>query len=224
LVSGVALAAAGSIVLARLTSAQGHRRVEIAPALGGFASFGGVPMPYLQACVTGRSCELASFKEARTVAVGGRVTAWIGNRVAIEGAGWYGPGHVADATHYDTTSYPGGTNNEGGHGGTFLATVRAVANVAPGPTASVLVMAGPAISHRFGVGWALWKNPTSGGGAFGIGLDIHPSHGLGMRAAIEDYVYTFDSPDPRFISSESHHDFVFSLSIGPTFGQRRARR
>jgi hypothetical protein len=210
-------------VVAQPASAQAHRRLEIAPALGVYVPSGGVPLPVQLGCprVEFIPCEFPSFKEARTVAIGGRVTAWLGTRTAIEGSVLYGSSRVTDLTRY-TGPDPW---QLGAQGNVVLTSLRAVLNVAPRiPAMSVLLMAGPAVIHRFGDGWSeWWKGPTSLGGAVGIGFDIHPGHGLGFRAAIEDYIYSFDSLHPSAYSSEFHHDFVFSLSMGPSFFGQRGR-
>jgi hypothetical protein len=220
LINIVALASAAAIPLAHPTSAQTHRRLEIAPAVGGYMPYGGVPLMLQYSCLTGHPCpEVPSFEEARTVAVGGRVTVWLGHRWAIEGTGWYGSSHVTDVTQY-TTEYV----VYGGEGKIVLASLRPVVKVAAVQRMSILLMAGPAVSLRFDDGWAQWKKPTSGGGAVGVALDFHPRPGLGFRASIEDYVYAFESTIRPDLPSKFHHDFVFSLSMGPSFVGRSGKR
>ena len=218
-VRGVALATVGGIVLACPVSGQQHRRIEIAPALGAFLPFGAVPVPEFLGCPA--YCQAPSLRETRTVALGGRVTAWLGKRAAIEGSIFYGPSGVADGTHYTSSPDPG----YGAQGKVVLTSLRALLSVAaPVPTMSVLLMAGPAVIHQFGGGWPDWNSPTSFGGMLGVGLDVHRVHTLPLRAAIEDYVYSWESPMGAYYGSHSHHDVVFSLSAGPSFFGQRGER
>jgi hypothetical protein len=210
LVVGVAIVTA-AIFFTQRANAQEHGRLEIAPALGAYAPFGGVPFPVGNlGCPA--FCELASFRESPAVAVGGRIGVWPIKRLAIEGSAWLAFSHLSD-----TAQYTGAHLTFGGASYLLLTSLRGVLKVAtPAPTVSVLVMAGPAVVHRAGHAWSDWEAPTSLGGAFGLGVDIRPGHGATFRATIEDYVYTFESK--TYFPSESRHDVVVSLSI--LFGRR----
>ena len=53
------------------------------------------------------------------------------------------------------------------------------------------------------------SDETSIGGTVGISLDVHPGSGVSFRVGIEDYVYS---------TTQTHHDFVLSFSIGADAG------
>jgi hypothetical protein len=231
-VNGVALTTVAAIALTHPTSAQARRRVEIAPAVGAFVPSGGVPIPWDPGCPD--YCTSPSLSETRTVAVGGRVTAWLGKHGAVEASIFYGPSGVADLSDY-TGQRPNTYSEFQVKGNVVLTSLRAVLNVAaPVPTASVLLMAGPAVIHQFGGGWPDWNSPTWYGGVVGIGLDVHRGHALLFRAAIEDYVYRFDNRvvGPSLLvnihdyytyswNAHMHSDFVVSLSTGLSLSRTR---
>ena len=233
-VNRVALAAAAMILLACPIRAQGHRKVEIALALGAYVPGGSLADLFadLFACGYPKSitttCEIPHLKQDRAVAVGGRVTAWLGKRGAIEGSFWYAPSGLTDTTRY-TPSSPQGSGG-GENDNVVVISLRAVVTVvAPVRAMSVFLMGGPAVVRRAGAAWAYTSKTTSKGGMLGVGLDIHPGHGLAFRAAIENYLYKIYKLDsgyaPGAMPSTFHHDFVFSLSMGPSLlGQRGERR
>ena len=232
----LALAAAAAIALAHPTRAQAQLKLEIAPALGAYAPGGSLAdlfvdlfaCGYPKSIPTPTTCEIPHLKQDGAVAVGGRVTAWLGKRGAIEGSFWYAPSGLTDTTRY-TPSSPQGSGG-GENDNVVVISLRAVVNVvAPVRAMSVFLMGGPAVVRRAGAAWAYTSKTTSKGGVLGVGLDIHPGHGLAFRAAIENYLYKLYKLDsgyaPGAMPSTFHHDFVFSLSMGPSLlGQRGERR
>jgi hypothetical protein len=215
LVDGVALATAAAIALAHPTSAQAHRRVEVAPAVGAYLPTGNLQLgTAFRICVPDPSnpdnCLPFSMRAKQAVAVGSRVTAWLSNRGAIEGSFWYSPSRVVSGY------IPVGSSEQAG---SFVAAaLRFVLSLAPhAPAMSALVMGGPAMVHR---SLAPGNGTTSFGGALGFALDMRPKRHLGVRAQIEDYLY---SPHAQYGPREMRQDFVLSLSISP-FGQRGERQ
>lgn len=203
------VAAAAVTVIIHPTSAQSHPRLEIAPALGGYIPAGAVEIAF--ECVTD-PCVGPVLQQDRAVALGGRVTAWLGTRGGIEGAFWYSPSGVVDRAQY-ATIVPDGF---GGNGTVILGSLRAVVSVtAPARTMSLLLMGGPALVHRAGQAWSYGSNNTSFAGTFGIGLNIHRGHGVSSRAAIEGYLYELRPLAPYWGRSTLHDDLVFSLSLAP---------
>jgi hypothetical protein len=214
------LATAAAIAIAHQASAQAHRRLEIAAALGTY-----VPMNQLPVGPGNMFAETAiclghdplglcppgpSLQQKQALAIGGRVTSWLSRRSAIEGTFWYSPSGV-------TQTYRSA-------GKIVIADVRFVLSLAPqASTMSVLLLGGPAVIQRFGDAYVDVKGTTSPGGAIGIGLDIHPGHGYSFRAEIGDYLYSVQfasGPGPGGLVGQrkSQHDVVFSLSMSP-FGQ-----
>jgi len=220
MVNGVAFTTAGAIALAHPTNAQAQRRLEIAPVLGAYMPTRHLPQlgDYEYGCaVPGGAppCPAPDFKQTRAVAVGGRVTAWLSNRGAIEGSLWYSPSGVTGWLGYEAAA------------NIVVADLRVVLSLAPpAPTTSVLLMAGPAVIHRSGDAYADVRGTTSPGGALGVGLNIHPGRHFGLRAQIDDYLYRVkfaSGTGPGVSAWKFQHDFVFSLSISP-FGRRGERR
>ena len=225
LINGVALATAAAIALAHPTSAQARRGVEIAPAVGAYLPTGDLPLGAdTGICVpdpskpdTPDNCLPFSMRAKQAVAVGGRVTAWLSNRGAIEGSFWYSPSGVVGGY--------GGYVDSVERAGNFVAgALRFVLNLAPhAPAMSALVMGGPAMAYR---SHSSYYGTTSFGGALGFALDMHPKRHLGVRAQIEDYLYGVHArysvfPD-TFGPRKMRQDFVMSLSISP-FDQRKER-
>lgn len=168
-----------------------------------------------------------SYQQTGGLAVGGRVTAWLSNRAAIEGSFWFAPSHVTDVTPY-ADGYMG--TDVAGH---IVATdVRLVLSLIPQTReVSVLLMGGPAVIHRSGVlqnsSEFYSMSKTVFGGVVGFGLDIHPGRGFAIRTALEDYLYSFTFNNDRSPIDRVwfHHDFVLSLSIGSNlFGRHGQRR
>lgn len=210
-------------VVAQPASAQAHRRLEFAPALGVYTPARHLTLPTLligcpkidpDPC-SGSYVPPPPPTQNRVAAVGGRVTAWFGNRGGIEGGVWYAPSGVTDQTF-------------GGSGNVVTATLRVVGRlVSRGDRMSVLLMGGPALIHRFGDAYAELIGATTPGGMLGIGLDVHPGRRFGFRATIEDYMYSlrlrYYLPAGFYSVSNFQHDVVLSLSMSP-FGQRGERR
>ena len=211
------LATAAAIALAHPASAQARRKVEIAPALGAYAPTGRLPIfrGTTHVCYgdANGGCRPNVLSAKATVAVGGRVTAWLSNRAAIEGSFWYAPSGVTGFVQGDVD----------GAGSIVMADLRLVLNLVPHAPMSALLMAGPAVIQRF----SDFGKPTAVGGAVGIALDVHPMRSgwmkslpgggrFGFRPAIEDHLYA--------LGGKFQQDFVFSLSIGLGQGQRGERQ
>jgi hypothetical protein len=137
-----------------------------------------------------------------TVAVGGRVTAWLSNGAAIEGSLWYAASGVTGFVQGDVD----------GAGSVVMADLRLVLNLVPHAPMSALLMAGPAVIQRF----SDFGKPAAVGGALGIALDVHPMRRFGFRPAIEDHLYA--------LAGKFQQDFLLSLSIGLGHGQRGERQ
>lgn len=202
------LTAAAAIFLAHPTSAQAHRRLELAVTLGAYVPTRHLPIgPWSDfssiACID--VCETPTERQRRATALGGRVTAWLGTRGAIEGSFWYAPSGV--------------TGWERVRGNIDLASVHLVLSLAPrAPTVSPLLLAGPAVIHRSGDAYTDVRGTTSPGGALGMGVGIHPGRRVACRVQVEDYLYRvkFASRTVPGVSEwEFQHDFVFSLSVSP---------
>jgi len=190
------LATVAAIAFAHPPSAQAQFRLEVGGALGAYLPAGRLPLRYYSAdicietpedpeCLTGSRSRSGGPNAQRTFAVGGRWTAWLGKRGAIEGAFWYSP------------SDPGTV---------VMGSMRAVVSLAPqARTMSVILMGGPALIHRSGFVTGLLEDPTAFGGVLGIGLDMHPGHSVGVRAQIDDHLYRV---------GRLQQDFVVSFSVG----------
>jgi hypothetical protein len=203
LVKGVALGTAGAIALAHPPSAQAQLRFEVAPALGAYVPTRQLPLgphPYVCVLDANDQCRQLFVNAKRAVAVGGRVTTWLGSHGAIEGSFWYSPSSASGFYFVDfETSGP-----------IVMAGLRVVLSLAPhAPFMSTLLMGGPAVIHNS------YKETTSSGGMLGIALDVHPGRRFSVRPAIEGYRYA--------LSGALQQDFVFSLSVSP-FGRRGERR
>lgn len=215
--SGGALVAAASITVAPPASAQG-RRFEIAPAVGAYLPTRQLPSyPWVAYPLCGGCTRPAPPQQNQAVAAGGSITAWLGKMAGINGSLMYAPSGVR--------AYSARV---------VAAALRAVVRVAPNaPTMSVLIMGGPAMIHRSGnyyVDVAPVRGTTSFGGAVGLGLDIHPGHRVGIRATIEDYLYSVQFASGTgfytFHPSErrSQQDLLLSVSINPFDRPRASRR
>jgi hypothetical protein len=223
LVNGVALASTAMIALAHPTSAQARLRFEIAPALGFYGPTRQLPFfPWIAYERCG-SCPGPRLKQNPAMAVGGRATAWLNQREAIEGSFWYSRSGVTGSDNYTFS-----TVSLTAAGKIVLADLRFVLRLAgPASRMSVLLMGGPAVIHRFGDYYTDYApfvgsvtGTTSFGGTLGTGLDIYTGHCFGFRAQIEDYLYSirFEGSDPRYADSSERkvqQDFVFSLSLSP---------
>ena len=209
--NGVALATAAAIALPHQVAAQARRGLEVAPAVGAYLPTGNLPGgSAFHICIPDPSnpdkCLPFVVRAKQAVAVGGRVTAWLSNRGAIEGSFWYSPSRVVSGF------LPVDSSEQAGN--FVAAALRFVLSLAPrAPAMSALVMGGPAMVHR-----SFENSPegtTSFGGALGFALDMRPKRHLGVRAQIEDYLY-----NPH---AAMRHEFVLSLSIS-LVGQRADRQ
>lgn len=214
LMGSVVVATAGVMLFPERTMAQGFRGFDFGLSVGGYFPTGTVPTPFLITCLQpSEPCEVPSLTESQTVTIGGRVTAWLGSRGAIEMAGWYGSSSLVDQTQYTTEH-----DSFDGQDQIVLASLRAVVKVVtmPAMSGAMLLTAGPAVIHRFGDAWASWNDPTSGGGVVGISLNVQLAQSLGFRASVEDYLYSLSVGGPQVIPSTFRQDVVLSFSIGPS--------
>jgi hypothetical protein len=228
---GVALTTLGTIALAHPTNAHAQRRIEIAPALGAYVPTHHLPLGPGDIFFVGGACRgggppcppAVPESQTRTVAVGGRVTAWLSNRAAIETSFRYAASGVkfvsATPELVDSTVVQRGT--------IIVADLRLLLALAPqARSKSLIFMGGPAVIRRSGDVYADVRGTTSPGGVLGVGLDIHPGHRVGLRAQIDDYLYTVkfaSGTGPEVGSWRFQQDVVLSLSLNP-FRQRGERR
>jgi hypothetical protein len=155
-----------------------------------------------------------SARQQASIAVGGHVAAWFGNRLGVQVALRYSPSGVS----YPRYHLPADI---------LTTSLQLVMNLAPKTsTTSLLLMAGPALIRRWGDAYAGFSGTTAGtgaitgatagAGALGIGINLHPRHHFAVRAQIEDYVYPL-----RFASGTApastawQNDVMLSLSISP---------
>jgi hypothetical protein len=221
-----ALASAAAVLLTHPMSAQAHRRLEFAAVLGAYVPTSPLPLgPGLFSATGGCSlyrggspCPPGPVRQQATIAVGAHLTAWVGNRAGVQGALRYAPSGVSSPRYHLPADI-------------LTTSLQFVMNLAPKTsTASVLLMAGPALIRRWGDAYAGFSGTTAGTGvvsgttagaaAVGIGIDVHLRHHVAVRAQIEDYMYrlTFASGTAPGIG-EWQHDVMLSLSISP-FGGR----
>jgi hypothetical protein len=201
-VNAAALAAVATISLACPASAQQRDKVELALTVGAF-----VPMRHLFPPSFATTGECSKFPEdpqcggpgasprlmQRTaVAVGGRVTSWLGYRGALEEWVWVSPSGVT------------GTVNRAGT--ILVAGMRGVYRLVPGAaTTSLLIMGGPAVILRFGGYWDAAPGAYAPAGTLGIAVDLHPDRPFRLRSTLEEYLYR--------VNTAFQNDFVLSLSI-----------
>lgn len=238
---------AAVISLAYPKSAHAQLRVEIAPAVGVYAPGSGLPYTHIAGCNLKaggpdfRCGPLPSYLQTRGAAVGGRVTVAPRGRgttpasFAIEGSFWYVPNRVIERPSPYTLLAGTGLLNEANK--IVAASLRFVLRLAPKAPVSGLLIGGPALIHRSGEFYSgLPGTTTSPGGMLGVGVDVHPGRGLGLRGEIAMYLYSARFGDrPTFEQQLAQgpslyvpprvwqDDFVFSLSISP-FGGHGGRR
>ena len=209
LVGFLALVLTPAIPVASQTNAPHHQRLEIAPAFGTYMPTGRLDVSFNCAAVKGVRTYCPDLTTERSAAIGARVTRWLGRRGGIEGSLWYSRGGVADASGYPTY-YPSGISG----GRVWLASLRALCNlIAPAPNTSLVLVGGPAVVQRAGDGWSYDRKGVLMAGMVGVGVDIHPGNGGGVRATIEEYLYN--------VLGAMRHDAVLSLSLAMSPSARR---
>ena len=201
-IGAVALVAAAASPLASQTSAPRNPRLEIAPILAAYMPRGDINALFSCGLVKAPNSCTDDLKMTREVAIGGRVTGWLGKRAAIEGSLLYSPSGVRTDPYVPLLDP---TFSGWGNGTVLVANLRGVFSlVAPVPGMSVIVTGGPAVIRYGGRVWS-GDHIEPFGGTLGFGLDVHPGSGVGFRAAIDGYQYK--------IEGVSHHDTVVSLSL-----------
>jgi hypothetical protein len=196
----IAALAAGALVLAGPTSAQQRRPVEFAPALGFYSPNGDLPLGVVPAiCVVNPflpdspdNC-LPFYKKAKPAAAfGGRVTAWLNRRAALEGSLWYSPSGVKG---FVVTPFDGSSD-------IVFADLRLAVDLAPHATTSFILLSGPAIVRR--------ESFTRIGGGIGAALDIRRAGSFALRPEIDVHRYS--------IQGHYQQDVIASVSarfLGP---------
>jgi hypothetical protein len=150
----------------------------------------GVPCPYYEYPTPG------SPEQHSAVAFGGRVTAWVAKRVAVEGSLLYSPSSVTGSTS--------------GQSSTMIASDVRVLVGTRGRDAWAYLLAGPAFVARFGDAYASATGSGRLGGVVGLGADLRVGRSLGIRAEAEQYLYSF----------QGYHQQDFILSVGLSVAPR----
>jgi hypothetical protein len=204
-----------AIVLALPASAQQRDRSEFAFRLGAYVPMRQLSPPTFAVsdiCTKhpeepdcGGPAPSPRLRQASAVAVGGRVTTWIGNRGAIEEWLWYAPSGVSGTFPADGTLVVVGA--------------RLLLSLAPRSSAtSALVMGGPAMIFRSGAAYAGTRGTTSPAGSLGLGLDFHSTGRFGFRVELEDYLYSVKFGESYAAGGgvgpwKFQQDLVLSLSV-----------
>jgi hypothetical protein len=130
-------------------------------------------------------------REANTaVALGGRVTAWLDKRIAIEGSLWHAPATSSDDN--DVLA---------GH-------VRVFWGVIGGGNMRAYLVGGPAFVHRA-------QQTTGLAGVIGAGAHFRVAPGIAIRTEIEEYRYS-QQGDPQY-PADPQWDLLMSLGLSFAF-------
>jgi hypothetical protein len=166
--------------------AQSRGTLEFSPVVGAY-------LPHSQLYRTGGCFVLEPGfggcpREANTAfAFGGRVTAWLDNRIAIEGSLWHAPATSGDDV--------------------LAGNVRVLWGVIGGGNMRAYVVVGPAFVHAA-------QHTTGLGGVIGAGAHLHVAPGIAIRTEIEEYRssqgYPGYSVDPQW-------DLMMSLGLSFAF-------
>lgn len=169
-----------------------------------FTPFAGSYVPTADLIPVGRLPVPAHVRQQAGLAFGGRVTAWLTDRFAIEGAfGYSGRGAAQTTFQSPLTIYPccaAGTSDTTGD--TWMVSARVLFLISGRPSSTaVYILAGPAyIGHgdpAFDIAYAshdtVGMTVSSPGGVVGIGARFKvPKTALALRADLEYYRY--DAP------------------------------
>ena len=151
-------------------------------------------------------------KQETAPVVGGRVTDWLSERVAVEGSFGYAPSgvRVPGRSAYIMT------------GGVSL-----LVSVKPHAAAASVYFTGGvgAVAHR-GVWYSYLLGTTGWGPVVGVGGRLRAGRSLVIRAGLEDHLYNFSPHVPPGWfggptgATQFQNDLVFSLGLSVSVGRR----
>lgn len=191
-----------ALLAAPRCSAQARGTIEFSPVVGVYLPSGrlpavppnpiclmkGVPVPYLEDYDA--ACKPTPPSRTSAVRVGGRLSVWMSQRMAVDGSLWYSPSSV--------------TGPNGGPAAVVVGDVRLLVKTRGSGSWAYLV-AGPAFVGQLGDTSGTDAGMGHFGGVVGVGAHLRVASALALRAEVEDYVYS--------IESYQHHDFALSVSL-----------
>lgn len=157
-----------AVVATPRCSAQIRGTLEFSPVVGSYVAI--APLPY--------GCFDVCFpvKQNTSIALGGRVAAWVDKRIAVEGSLLYSPSAPADV---------------------IASSVRALVSVTRGPGIWAYVIGGPAFVGLWGYQYAGADARLDLGGVVGAGVHLRVAPSMALRAELEQYFYSFAEHNQR---------------------------
>jgi hypothetical protein len=193
-----------AVLAAPQCSAQVRGTVEVSPIMGVYLPSGQLPPePSACRCIKGAPCSCDPTPQPReqhsAIALGGRMTGWVNQRIAVEGSLWYSPSPITGPT-------------TGGPAAIMTGNVRVLVRTGGAGTWAYLV-GGPTFVGRFGDAYGAGTGTGRFGGVVGVGAHLRVARALAVRAEVEDYLY----------SVQRYHQQGFSLSLGLSVASRIGR-
>jgi hypothetical protein len=157
-----------AVLAAPRCSAQIRGTVEFSPVVGSYVAMAPLPSGCFDVCFP--------VKENTSIALGGRVAAWVDKRIAVEGSLLYSASSPADVV---------------------ASSVRALVSVARRPGIWAYVVGGPAFVGLWGYPYAGADRRLDLGGVVGGGVHLRVAPSIALRAELEQYFYSFAEHNQR---------------------------
>lgn len=185
-----------------------QRQIEVVPFVGLYIPTANVIDQFDSAC----SCQVAA-KQHTAIDVGGRVVAWVTDRLGLEGAFGFSPsGATATAPGYAPIDRSGRV---------ITTSARLLAALGPRTRNRYFyVSGGIGLVVRGGDAWAGTSGRTRLAGAIGAGVRVELAPPLALRAELADVFYStqFSTASTPPTQSQFQHDLVLSLGLAVPVG------
>ena len=158
---------AATVLAGARCSAQAWGTVEFSPVAGAYLSTAELPYGCFHVALP-NPC--TPPKQSTTVAVGGRLTAWLSRGIAVEGSLWDSPSSPANVV---------------------AGSARLLLGLTPRSGTRVYIVGGPAFVRLFGYDYASSIAGIDLGSVVAVGAHVRVAPSLALRTELEQYVYSY---------------------------------
>jgi len=180
---------AGAVLTGPRCAAQVKGTLEFSPIVGTYIPIAHLP-PQNFPCLPEVSCQ-SSRHQSTAIAVGARMTAWVNQRIAVEGSLWYSPSAVTGEFSSSFNGAPLEQSTNDVPAQIVAANARILVSLTRRAGTWAYLVGGPALVDRFGDAYAGADGTARAGGVVGAGAHVRVARSLAIRAELEQYLYSY---------------------------------